>query len=124
MEHGGKEWIDTQARKEFNSLYQTAFWKNKRVQQLSINPLCQACLKVGRVTQANHIDHVFSWNTLGRDAFYNNLFQSLCPECHSHKTGLEKQGIYRCYIGETKDYALHEYKFIVGSTPSHASNLL
>jgi 5-methylcytosine-specific restriction protein A len=124
MEHGGKDWIDTQARKEFNSLYQTAFWKNKRVQQLSINPLCQACLKVGRVTQANHIDHVFAWNTLGRDAFYNNLFQSLCLECHSHKTGLEKQGIYRCYIGETKDYALHEYKFIVGSTPSHASNVL
>ena len=124
MEHGGKEWIDTKERKEFNSIYQTQFWKQKRNSQLSSQPLCQSCLKVGRVTQANHVDHVFAWKALGRDAFYNNLFQSLCPECHSHKTALEQQGIYRCYIADTKDYALHEYKFVLGSTPSHALNVL
>jgi hypothetical protein len=46
------------------------------------------------VTQAVHVDHVFAWNQLGKDAFYNNLFQSLCPECHSYKTGQEQKGIY------------------------------
>jgi 5-methylcytosine-specific restriction protein A len=124
MEHGGKDWINTQDRKEFNSIYQTPFWKNKRVQQLSINPLCQSCLKVGRVTQANHVDHVFAWKALGKDAFYNNLFQSLCPECHSHKTALEQQGIYRCYISNTKDYGLHEYKFVLNSITSESVNML
>ena len=115
-EHGGKEWIDTKERKEFNSLYQTPFWKQKRITQLSAYPLCQSCLCVGKITQANHVDHVFAWKTIGREAFHHNLFQSLCLECHSHKTALEQRGIYRCYIGEVKDYALQDYKFIINNT--------
>ena len=115
MEHGGKEWIDTKERKEFNSLYQTPFWKQKRIAQLSAYPLCQSCLYTGKVTQANHVDHVFAWKAIGREAFHHNLFQSLCPECHSHKTALEQRGIYRSYIHEVKDYALHDYKFIINN---------
>ena len=119
MEHGGKEWIDTKDRKEFNSLYQTPFWKQRRISQLSAYPLCQSCLVVGRVTQANHVDHVFAWKSIGREAFHHNLFQSLCPECHSHKTALEQRGIYRCYIHEVKDYALHDYKYIINNISPH-----
>ena len=118
MEHGGKEWIDTKERKEFNSLYQTHHWKHKRIAQLSAYPLCQGCLTVGRVTQANHVDHVWAWKTIGKGAFYNNLFQSLCPECHSHKTALEQRGIYRSYIHEVKDYTLNDYQYIVNSPPA------
>lgn len=115
MDHGGKDWINTEKRKEFNSHYQTAFWREKRAIQLSIQPLCQACLLAGRITSAVHIDHVFAWKDIGNEAFKRNLFQSLCPECHSHKTALEQQGIYRCYIQEQKDYSLSDYRYFMAS---------
>lgn len=113
IEHGGKEWIDNEKRKEFNSHYQTAYWKQKRAIQLSSHPLCQSCLTVGKVSQAVHVDHLFAWQPLGKEAFKRNIFQSLCPECHSHKTALEKQGIYRWYISEVKDYSLSDYQYVM-----------
>jgi 5-methylcytosine-specific restriction protein A len=92
-EHGGIR-VNTEERKQFNGMYQTAQWRTKRKIELSRNSLCASCLYKGKVTQAIHIDHVFAWSNLGKDAFYNNLFQSLCPECHSYKTGQEQKGIY------------------------------
>jgi hypothetical protein len=37
----------------------------------------------------------------------HNVYQSLCHECHSHKTQLEQQGIYRHYDAPDafKDYS-------------------
>lgn len=115
IEHGGKEWIDTEDRKQFTSMYQSAFWRQKRQTQLSIQPLCQACLSEGRIGSAQHIDHVFAWKAIGKEAFTNNLFQSLCAEHHSHKTALEQQGIYRHYSDQIKDYTLGDYKMVLGS---------
>ena len=114
-DHGGKEWIDTEDRKQFNSMYQSAFWRQKRQTQLSIQPLCQACLSEGRIGSAIHIDHVFAWKVLGKQAFTHNLFQSLCAEHHSHKTALEQQGIYRHYSDPIKDYSLGDYRHILRS---------
>jgi hypothetical protein len=118
-QHGGKEWIDTEDRKQFNSMYQSAFWKQKRKTQLSIQPLCQACLVEGRVGIAQHIDHVFAWKAIGKQAFTNNLFQSLCAEHHSHKTALEQQGIYRHYSDSIKDYSLGDYQYILTLPSAH-----
>jgi hypothetical protein len=51
----------------------------------------------GKIEAAKHVDHVFPWRQIGQHAFLNNLFQSLCPECHSYKTGQEKQGVFLYY---------------------------
>lgn len=96
-------------------MYQSAFWRQKRQTQLSIQPLCQACLSEGRIGSAIHVDHVFAWKAIGKQAFTNNLFQSLCPEHHSHKTALEQQGIYRHYSDSIKDYRVDDYAYILGS---------
>ena len=90
MEHGGKQTIV----KESDSRYKTPAWKSIRQRQLSIQPLCQSCLSNGKIEAAKHVDHVFPWRQIGEQAFLHNIFQSLCPECHSYKTGQEKQGIY------------------------------
>jgi len=103
---------------ENNAYYQTPTWKTMRTMQLGKQPLCQACLCKGIVNTASHIDHLFAWSQLGSHAFYNNILQSLCPECHSSKTALEQQGIYRHYTSDgIKDYAIHDYKQIVSSSP-------
>ena len=82
LTHGGKDTLPTSKhRAEHNSMYQTAYWRNLRTVQLSKHPLCASCLTLGRVTQATHVDHVFPWTQINEEAFYRNIFQSLCHSC-------------------------------------------
>ena len=111
LEHGG---IDSMPARETDSAYQTPLWRSIRASQMSKQPLCQGCLSRGIVASAKHIDHLFAWKHIGRHAFAHNIYQSLCPNCHSHKSGLEKQGIYRHYSRDgVKDYTKHDYAFVL-----------
>ena len=98
-------------RQAFNAKYKSKAWEGIRARQLSANPLCAACLIDGRITQANHVDHVFPWAAIGPHAFTRNLFQSLCPECHGIKSGLEKRGVFRHYTDTPRDYTAQDYPF-------------
>ena len=118
VEHGGINTIDTEQRKAFTSMYQTNQWRTLRQAQLSKQPLCESCIKQGKVVQANHVDHLFAWNKIGKQAFYNNLFQSLCTNCHSHKSALEKQDIYIHYK-TNKTYTINDYQYVILQTNAH-----
>ena len=118
MEHGGKTFNKSSKRKQSNAKYNTAVWQRIRVAQLSRQPLCQSCTNRGRVTQATVVDHIFPWQQIGDEAFVANTFQSLCPECHSVKTGLEQQGIFRHYTSPPKDYTINEWSSVVWATPT------
>lgn len=108
--HGGKGYNDTFKRKQFNAKYQTAQWARVRARTLSANPLCQSCKTLGKVTAATEVDHLFAWQLIGEDAFYANVFQSLCKNCHTLKGSLERKGIFRHYADqEAQDYALDDY---------------
>ena len=119
LEHGGKDVykeIRTKERDAFNAMYQTRHWKQIRTTQLSKQPLCQSCLSRGIVASAKHIDHLFPWSWIGKDAFYRNIFQSLCHECHSHKTSLEQSGIFMHYVGNKPiEYKLNDYQLVMAS---------
>jgi hypothetical protein len=57
---------------------------------------------------------LFAWKNIGSHAFARNIMQSLCANCHSQKSGLEKQGVYRHYTTEgVKDYSKHDYAFLM-----------
>ena len=88
LDHGGREYTDSK-----DSVYSSPLWKATRKRQLSLQPLCQACLSQGIITAAQHVDHVFPWRQIGKEAFTRNLLQSLCQEHHSYKTGKEKHGV-------------------------------
>lgn len=98
-------------RKAFNAQYNTTKWQSIRARQLSTQPLCAACKMDGRITAASHVDHVFPWQVIGQQAFVRNLFQSLCPECHGIKSGLEKRGIFRHYMAQPHDYTVQDYAY-------------
>ena len=116
MEHGGLQYMDT---KQTSSAYQTAAWRTLRTVQLSRQPLCQSCLLDGRIEAAQHVDHVFPWRALGKQAFANNLFQSLCGACHSYKTGQEKQGRIVHYTATSRvDYTINDYKQVMHASSS------
>lgn len=98
-------------RQAFNAPYKSAAWQSIRARQLSAFPLCAACLIDGRVNEASHVDHVFPWQAIGAHAFTRNLWQSLCPECHGVKSGLEKRGIFRHYTAQAHDYTAQDYPY-------------
>jgi 5-methylcytosine-specific restriction endonuclease McrA len=105
LEHGGMTNRIHKGKRGTDSatdglLYQTAFWKRKRILQLSTQPLCQACLLDGIVAQAVAVDHVFPWRVIRAHSFYINLFQSLCTSCHSTKTAYEQAHIYMYYAND------------------------
>ena len=66
-------------------------WRRLRAQVLARDRhLCVICLKAGRVTEANEVDHIVAVAHGGGDAMDN--LQSLCARCHGIKTALEGQG--------------------------------
>ena len=111
LSHGG---IDNMPTRETDSAYQTPLWKTMRMAQLSKQPLCAGCLSRNIVASAKHVDHLFAWKHIGSHAFARNIMQSLCPSCHSQKSGLEKQGVYRHYTQDgVKDYGKHDYAYMM-----------
>ena len=76
-------------------------------------PLCGACLINGKVTSTEHIDHVIP-HRRDSDRFLVNLFQGLCTPCHTQKTKLESQGVYRHYTREgIIDYKDIDYEHLI-----------
>lgn len=118
LEHGGRDTQHTyrsEERDKAHAFYLTAQWGRHRARQLSLQPLCQACLTRGIITGATQVDHVFPWRRIGTHAFYRNLFQSLCHECHSHKTQQEQKGIIMHYANEiAMTYRVVDYQRIMG----------
>ena len=93
IEHGGGT---TETGKANSKLYGQQAWAKIRARQLSKQPLCARCQSEGKITAAEHVDHVFPHK---RDPtkFRVNLFQSLCAACHTLKGQDERKGIYNHY---------------------------
>ena len=73
---------------ERRKIYQSERWKKLRAWKLYDNPLCEMCLKEGKVTPAEDIHHVVSFmstNDMEQRMFlaydYDNLM-SLCKRHH------------------------------------------
>ena len=120
VEHGGRDVFDYKRynkgkRKESTAKYNTSQWHTLRQIQLSQHPLCASCTTQGIVTAANHVDHVFPWSHISEQAFTHNIYQSLCASCHTIKTHLEQQGVYRRYGMPSIDYKQSDYKMAMAT---------
>ena len=91
-------------RKSRQKFYDHKVWRRIRKAQLKKHALCEICLKEGRQTVATVCDHINplweSWKE-----FIAGPFQSLCKECHKHKTHddlskLKKQDMLRIEVWE------------------------
>ena len=72
-------------------------WDKLRRVILAREPLCRSCTAQGRVTVANHLDHIQPKAKGGTDDEAN--LQPLCASCHQAKTDKESAeangGTYR-----------------------------
>jgi len=108
--HGGKR---SEKYGHNAKLYNSTAWKSIRGRIQSEHPICAACLSKGIITATQAIDHVFP-HKQDRNKFLINLFQGLCVACHTQKTKLESQGIYRHYTEQGPiDYKQQDYSVTV-----------
>jgi len=104
--HGGKR---SEKYGHNAKLYNSTAWKSLRKVNQSKHPICASCLCRGIITPTEAIDHVFP-HRQERNRFLINLFQGLCIQCHTQKTKLESQGIYRHFLEDGPvDYSEHDY---------------
>lgn len=78
---------DTDMRKLRQTAYRNTQWRKMRDTYMKEHPICEECLKVGKVTAAEDVHHKRSpfrngeinWGLL---LDYDNL-ESVCKECHA-----------------------------------------
>lgn len=79
---------ETEMRQLRQKAYQNTAWRKERDTYLHEHPLCEECLKNGKITPAQDIHHKKSpfkngeinWNLL----YDENNLMSLCKECHGN----------------------------------------
>ena len=71
-------------RPERHKIYNTARWQKLRNYKKKRNPLCEECLRQGRLTPATLVDHIIPIEE-GGPAFDLENLQSLCSACHNKK---------------------------------------
>jgi 5-methylcytosine-specific restriction protein A len=72
--------------------YCLAMWQRYRGQKLQRDPLCEACLEVGRIEPAEVVDHRIPINAGGNPFPPLDELMSLCVRCHNAKTRAEQMG--------------------------------
>ena len=81
-----------------------------RERVLRANPLCVHCQAQGIVRAAVHVDHIIAVTNGGDDSAWDDSNrQSLCAECHAHKT--------RADLGQRARYGCDVNGFPVGDHP-------
>ncbi len=82
-------------RKEAARLYRTGQWQVLRRQLLTQQPFCTECMKAGKYTLANEVDHIVPHRNNERLFYDPSNLQPLCRPCHSTKTAREDGGFGR-----------------------------
>jgi 5-methylcytosine-specific restriction endonuclease McrA len=66
--------------------YDKRAWRRLSQHKLQQQPLCEACLRAGRIEPAVHVDHIIDLNDGGDLLPALEGLMSLCLSCHSLKT--------------------------------------
>lgn len=111
---------DSDSYKEYQKYYGDKRWKDLRNMYLQEHPLCEECLRYGRVVPGEHVHHksFFASDDIEEHRWtklldWNNL-KTLCKTCHSniHKKA-EKYNMNICYELSDEEYEEgHQLKFM------------
>jgi 5-methylcytosine-specific restriction protein A len=72
--------------------YNTQRWQRLRRMKLRVNPLCEPCLKLGRIEPAAAVDHIVAVKAPGGEAYPAlDKLMSMCLRCHNRKSRIVEQ---------------------------------
>ena len=86
---------NTDRRELRKSAYNTTVWRKLRMSYMKEHPVCEECIKNGKVTAADSIHHKkspFKGNEVNWNLFLDpDNLESICRECHA-KVHAEEHG--------------------------------
>ena len=90
-DHQGERWAYTQRRKGTSTQrgYGATWQKLRKLVIARDSGLCQPCMKQGKVTPFNAVDHIRPKEQGGTDDMGN--LQCICKACHDAKTARERR---------------------------------
>lgn len=77
-------------RAKHHRFYSSNSWQRLRLYKLSIDPLCEICLKQNLLVEATIVDHKESLTDNYNKRLDLDNLQSLCKTCHDRKTNEER----------------------------------
>jgi 5-methylcytosine-specific restriction enzyme A len=86
------------AQSRWHQLYCTTMWRKRAKHQLRSQPLCEVCLKDGRINAATIADHIEPHKGDQQKFFFGEL-QSLCKLHHESAKKREEARGYSTQIG-------------------------
>jgi len=75
-----------------NWYHNSAAWKHLRRAKLSVQPLCEVCIRREVVEPAKVVDHIIPISAGGPKLPPLDGLMSMCQACHNQKTGAERSG--------------------------------
>ncbi len=76
-----------------HKFYRSIEWRSLRLLKLSQKPLCEICLKSGRVVEATEVHHIVDLKDSPSKSLDIVNLQSLCAHCHGRITANKKNTI-------------------------------
>jgi len=83
---------------KWHGWYNRANWRKRQQHQLRVQPLCEMCLREGRLTPATCVDHIEPHRG-DYTKFRLGQLQSLCASCHNSTKKIIEQRGYDTAIG-------------------------
>jgi 5-methylcytosine-specific restriction protein A len=94
-------------KKAYQAVYNTPRWKKLRALKVQDAPICEECLKKGKVTPTEEVHHIIPFeidNDISLAYDFDNLI-SLCVECHKEAHMKLKGGRFSPnYVNEKIEY--------------------
>lgn len=81
-----------QPRQQDKNFYSSKPWLTVRREKLSLNPLCESCVKAGRYEPATDVHHVLERRDYPEHALDLDNLESLCKACHGAKRKGQRRG--------------------------------
>jgi hypothetical protein len=79
-----------------NGFYKTSQWRSTREAVLNRDGICQWCLHLGKVTEANEADHVIPLNRCdnkGISGYDQSNIVGSCRSCNARRASYEANGV-------------------------------
>ena len=92
------------SRKEKQRFYNSSAWRRRRGLTLAKQPLCRACLKLGRQTPSEIADHISPLWADFQD-FITAPLQGLCRDCHRAKLEADLLAKRKAALFEVREHA-------------------
>lgn len=86
-----RQYDESRRDQEMKAFYNSTEWIKVRTLKLKQSPVCEECLRQGRIAPAAIADHILPAREYPHHRLRLDNLQSLCRACHNRKTATDRR---------------------------------